>query len=470
MRSFCSSIHGLTLHFCTAFVFLTFANGNLYGEDLNDNEAYEFIVDDEVEVDLSDEEKESEYFAEEEAVDSFWENSSSKGSVFRLASYENLTRNEESYGLDDFYYSSNNYWARTEALLWWGKGMAVPPLVTTSTVGTAQGQAGVLGQPNTSILFGDGNIVDDERWGGRIRFGKWLNCCQTTGIEGEYFALGLTSTRFSMASTGTPILARPFYNILTNLQDAQLIAFPGLVTGNISVDATSNMQSAGFRYLWNVCEDNMGCRAGLFGSYLSHSDYRVKFLAGYRYMRLDENLLIREQVTTVAGPVTDFDISDVFDTETQFHGGEFGFMFEFERCNWSLDVLTKLALGGSRQIVTISGATATTVAMVTTNASGGILAQRTNSGRFVQDKFAVVPEIGMTLGYQLNDCWKATFGYSFLYWSSVARPGDQIDNVVNPNLFPPEASPFSGALRPEFNHRATDFWVQGINFGLEYTW
>ena len=100
----------------------------------------------------------------------------------------------------------------------------------------------------------------------------------------------------------------------------------------------------------------------------------------------------------------------------------------------------------------------------------GILAQRTNSGRFVQDKFAVIPELGVTLGYQMTDQWKATFGYTFIYWSSVARPGVQIDPVVNPNLFPPEPMMFTGALRPQFAFRDTDIWLHGINLGLEYTW
>jgi hypothetical protein len=43
--------------------------------------------------------------------------------------------------------------------------------------------------------------------------------------------------------------------------------------------------------------------------------------------------------------------------------------------------------------------------------------------------------------------------YDFLYLSEVVRPGDQIDH----NLVP---SPL-----PIFNR--TDFWAQGVSFGLE---
>jgi hypothetical protein len=57
-------------------------------------------------------------------------------------------------------------------------------------------------------------------------------------------------------------------------------------------------------------------------------------------------------------------------------------------------------------------------------------------------------------------------GYSFIYWSRVARAVDQIDRDVNITQQPP--GPFVGAPRPEFILRTTDFWAQGLNFGLEW--
>jgi hypothetical protein len=44
-------------------------------------------------------------------------------------------------------------WFRAEALLWWSKGSVMPPLVTTSPIGTLPQDAGVLGK-NTAILLG----------------------------------------------------------------------------------------------------------------------------------------------------------------------------------------------------------------------------------------------------------------------------------------------------------------------------
>ena len=78
----------------------------------------------------------------------------------------------------------------------------------------------------------------------------------------------------------------------------------------------------------------------------------------------------------------------------------------------------------------------------------------------------MVPELGATLGYLLTAHLRATVGYTFMYVSRVARPGDQIDLDLNPSLLPPEAEPFTGPLRPAFAVRDTDFWAQGLRWAL----
>src|SRR4051812_18535863 len=62
-------------------------------------------------------------------------------------------------------------WFAAEALAWWAKGDRPPPLVTTSPDGTPIFQAGVLGQPGTTILFGNQAVADDARAGVRISAG-----------------------------------------------------------------------------------------------------------------------------------------------------------------------------------------------------------------------------------------------------------------------------------------------------------
>ena len=44
--------------------------------------------------------------------------------------------------------------------------------------------------------------------------------------------------------------------------------------------------------------------------------------------------------------------------------------------------------------------------------------------RVRHDEFAVLPELGFNVGWQYNPLWRFYVGYTFLYWSDVARPGD----------------------------------------------
>ena len=49
--------------------------------------------------------------------------------------------------------------------------------------------------------------------------------------------------------------------------------------------------------------------------------------------------------------------------------------------------------------------------------------------------------------------------------SSVARAGDQVDLRVNPNLI--TTTPV-GPANPPFAIHDTNYWAQGVNFGLEF--
>ena len=113
--------------------------------------------------------------------------------------------------------------------------------------------------------------------------------------------------------------------------------------------------------------------------------------------------------------------------------------------------------------MTLSGATASTVGGVTTAFPGGVLTQD-RLGVYHRNRFAWSPDVGLKLGYQLTDHMRATVGYDFLYLSDVARAGDQVDQRVNPA----RAVGMAGALNPPFVFHGTDFWAQGLNFGLEF--
>jgi len=100
----------------------------------------------------------------------------------------------------------------------------------------------------------------------------------------------------------------------------------------------------------------------------------------------------------------------------------------------------------------------------------GFLASGSNSGHFTRDVFAVVPEVGINLGWQITTQLRASVGYTFLYWSSVVRPGDQVDVGLSGTQLPTDTrfNPGAGPARPAVLLRGKDFWAQGINFGLEF--
>src|SRR6202040_2758039 len=90
--------------------------------------------------------------------------------------------------------------------------------------------------------------------------------------------------------------------------------------------------------------------------------------------------------------------------------------------------LGKVALGATHEVVDIHGATVlTSPAGATVVTPAGFLASESNSGHFTRDVFAVVPELGINVGCQITRHLRASVGYTFLYWSSVVRPGGQVD-------------------------------------------
>lgn len=369
---------------------------------------------------------------------------------------------------DDLVYAggpSNRWWVRGEYLLWWTDGMRTPPLATTSPQGTPPGEAGVLDQGATTLFGGD--LLTASRSGGRIRFGTWLGEGRCIGVEGEYFALGDIHDRFIGTSTGDPILARPFFNAVTNAEDSELVAYPDILTGTFTADAQGSLQSAGVRMLWNLCQS--GAPIDLCS--VERCESRLDLLLGYRFLRLDESLQMREQLTSqLTNDPGTFDIQESFATRNEFNGFEIGLSRTEGYRRWTLDMLLKVAFGNVRESVSINGSTIIDDGTGPETFTGGLLAQRTNIGDYSRDRFALIPELGVTLGYQLTPRWQANFGYSLIYWDRTVRAGEQIDRTINPNLLPVEIPPLTGPLRPEFSFQENSFWAQGMSFGATYVW
>jgi hypothetical protein len=354
-------------------------------------------------------------------------------------------------------------WLRGEYLGWYSDGMRTPVLVTSSLPGTPQNNAAVLGLPNTRTLFGGTKINDDYQQGFRASGGFWFNRAHALGLEADYFQLFEQTTNYTAASNGTAIIGRPFFDMNNGRETAELVSFPGLVSGSVAADAAMRFNSFGIRGRGSLCGPGDPCQPVLVNGI---GNDRTDWLIGYRYANLQDDLAISERLTSLlpAAP-GGAAVRDSFETGNQFHGLELGIVNETTFYRMWLETTGKIAVGNNRQTVTIGGTTDLTEAGITDRFNGGILAQRTNIGSYSRDELAVLPQLGATLGLHVTPRLSVTVGYSFVYFSNVVRAGDQIDTDVNPNLFPEEANPFSGPLRPRFTFRETDFWTHGITFG-----
>ncbi len=282
--------------------------------------------------------------------------------------------------------------------------------------------------------------------------------------------MGTLTESFFAQSSGSPILARPFFNALNGADDSELIAFPQVVTGSIAVDVSTRIDGAAARIRKQLF-GKTGCGYSHLCGTTVPAASRWDMTIGYRYWELDDTLETREhlQMQDPNDPGV-LDITDRFETRNQFNGAEIGFLWQGRKGLWSLDALVRLGIGNVHQTAWISGSTSIDINGSVSNFNTGFLAQRTNIGTFEQDRFTMVPEIGFTLGYQLTKGWRTTAGYSLVYWGNVARAGDLVDTDLNPNLFAPEVSPFTGPLRPQFRFDDTDYWIQGLSLGAEYRW
>ena len=365
------------------------------------------------------------------------------------------------------------YWASAEYLLWWTKKDNLPPLVTT---GVPPG-TGALGQPGTVVLFG-GDQDYGVRQGVRLTAGMWLDDCQRKGVEVSTFCLSQDSEDFSAFSSGSPILARPFFDIATGAPNSQLVAFPGLLAGGVEVNSESWLKSCEINCICNhkccyTCDDCGCCTGG-----------RLDLIAGFRFLELREELTIAENLVVQPGvPVlgtfpnlggvpfvggTQIGVRDHFRTENRFYGGQVGVRGEYAMGGGLfVNGTAKVALGVMDQTVDIDGATIVSGPGGTVVAPGGLLTQTSNIGHYNHTEFATVSELGVNLGYQVDRNFSVFVGYTLLYVTNVVRPGDVIDFTVNSTRVPTSLIPATGPAQPAFSFRDSDFWAQGFSIGAE---
>jgi hypothetical protein len=346
-------------------------------------------------------------------------------------------------------------WFRADYLIWWLRNDRLPVLATT---GPAVLPAGVEGGNGTRSVL-SGRVDHGAFSGGRFTAGAWLDEDREFGVEASYFVLG-EQVQEKFRNTGRDsVLARPFFNVNANAPSSLLVSFPALASGFVRSREPTDFQ--GF-------EVN-----GRVNAYACWDD-RVDTLAGVRYLNLDERLTVATQiVNTVAAPTlpgATISTIDSYRTRNEFYGGQVGAEVEFRRECWYLHIHGKLGLGDTHQELEITGGSTVTTPTGTFTLPGGVLTQASNIGRISRDHFAVVPEVGIDLGYQVTEHIRVSFGYQFLFWNNVIRPGGQVDpavDVAQSALLGGGLFPAAGLRRPQVLFKQTDLWVQGLNVTAE---
>lgn len=354
-----------------------------------------------------------------------------------------------------------------EYLLWWTKADRAPVLATTGSAFV--NTPGALVDPNTpppgaldTRIVQDGRLDHGTRSGMRLTAGWYLDNCTGKAIELSGFFLGQRSARFSTDQNEFPVLARPFFDTVTGRENVELVAFPGFADGRLIIDSPSN--------LWGL-EANLICKACCGGD--CGRQWRVNWLVGPRYLNLREGLTILEDIrpTNALDPLfgSQLIVTDRFATSNQFYGAQVGAEGRWLMGRLSLDGRVRVALGVTDQRVTIEGSQAILGAGNADPRPGGLLALPSNLGTSGTSRFAVVPELTGSVGYYVLDWMRLSVGYNFLYWSSVVRPGQQIDRNLNSNQIPNFNDPIvvSTAPPPRRLFTPTDYWAHGLTFGLE---
>ncbi|MFN4258160.1 MAG: BBP7 family outer membrane beta-barrel protein [Gemmataceae bacterium] len=355
--------------------------------------------------------------------------------------------------------SGPRYWFDAEYLLWWVKndGLSAPL---------------VVGGADLDAIAAAGEIpvllcclpCYQESSGFGLGFGWWMDPFASWGLEARGFLLEQQGRGARFRSDGSSLLGIPYIEAFTGNQEVLQIAgpfgFASATSGALHAATTTQAWGSEANAIVNLK------RSGLF---------TLDLITGFRYFGVDDSLSLIAH-TSFDRPsifMTDLTTYDLFRTNNRFYGGQLGLRGQCRLGIWYLEASGKLALGGTQQTLTIDGWSNNTTIVygellptLSGPSAGGIFAQLSNMGRHSGSRFAVLPEVKVRLGVELLENVKSYVGYTFLYLSSVVRPGEQIDPVLNFSQGPAVMT-IPGPVRPIPLMRRGDFWAQGLDFGLQ---
>lgn len=332
---------------------------------------------------------------------------------------------------------------------------SLPALLTTSLSGTPAGQAGVLGEPGTSVLIGGSDHLNAPGVRGflGIRPLTWWDDTNSLEIETSLLWLGEDYGTTAGPSTGDPILARPYFDTVGGSPASTLVAYPGTVAGVFDAEMSSEVKSLGIllRQNWQRWEN-----------------WRIDAVAGYRYFKLREKLVVDENLAVVTADPWGRDAFveryDSFRTNNYFHGGEIGVLARGTHANWQLEIRANVAIGGLRGNLTLDGFTYTDTPLDTgpndreeLQLPGGFLTSPLELGGHSTNTVGVMPQVDVTLYRRLTPDFDLTVGYTFIMVKDVLRVGDQVDV---------DFAGVPGATAQPRTLNQSDFFINALHVGV----
>jgi len=341
------------------------------------------------------------------------------------------------------------YTVGVDALVWTFNGSRTPPLVSD----------GFLDDPATKVLLGGEDMDTNPNPGLRLTVSRALS--ERSSLEASALYFRSRSTSKSVSSSGQPDSTNifvPVFDAFLGAESLENISAAGFFSGAASAELSNNLWGAEF---------NLATRM------VSSGNWRIEGIAGVRYLRFHEKLFFTTDSPNLPPQPADvYHTEDKFTATNHFFGGQLGARARGDWGSWFGGGSLKVGIGMMRQSVNVEGTLLTNdfnnYGTPVAYAGGGYFATPTNVGEYSRNKFALVPELALSIGYRVTPRLSLAAGYSLLYMSDVARAPQQINRTVNysPSDQPPTLP--LGPQEPSFTFKSSDFWAHGFNLGAVY--
>lgn len=347
----------------------------------------------------------------------------------------------------------SNYWIEAEYLYWETKASPkVIPLVFTGiydeNVIPKEGKI-LLGNESTRNNGHSGLKISTGFCNSEISYTIFAKKIHSKSVQSNDFILnGASTAEFPDNS----YLAIPFFDAVENQGSSSYIAKPGNYAGKATLRTRHWLQGVE----WNFYCD---C-------------FSVKWLFGLRVWNFNDRLKFATSSPSTKEPNV-FLTKDKFETRNFFYGAQAGFSAGYEDQYFFLSFLAKVALGGMHERLKIKGKLQTNdfFGGDVQTFPGGYFALGTNIGYYDQWKFAILPEVNFNIGFKVCECIALNAGCGLLYVNKLLwaenQPNPNINTTQTPAITKEYPNGLSGIHKPKATLKSRDFWMYGLNVGIE---